>query len=233
MLAVLWSGLNWCLEGARMKSFALCRMLGCCLLFSFATVAIYAQDGHRTDPEEAAARAEKETRSALEELKKLQMQIEVARGKGQPDVVAALEKKFKTLETEIATRRLELHLQERRRAAERQAAEQRAVEQRDGHREPERRNPDEFERRLNHLREAAEILEKGGFPDMAHQLHRQAETLMAQRAQQAERERHSANPELGELHQIIRRQNERIEKLEHAVRELAELVTDLRKRSEK
>ena len=72
-------------------------------------------------------------------------------------------------------------------------------------------------RRAEHLRQAAEHLAAAGFPDQAEQLLRQAVSLVARPAD----ENHSTqNAELRELFTLIRRQNERIERLEQIVQKL-------------
>lgn len=84
---------------------------------------------------------------------------------------------------------------------------------------PEEAGPAHLERRLNHLREAAENLMAAGLPEQAEQLRRQAETMRARFGEHLDR-----RPELQELHNQLRQQNERIERLEQMVRKLAERI---------
>lgn len=82
--------------------------------------------------------------------------------------------------------------------------------------------PEEIERRVRHLLEAAENLNAAGFADQAEQLRRQADSLRHRQAGGPDRPQ-----EMREVHEVIRRQNERIERLEQRVNELARLVERL------
>ena len=86
--------------------------------------------------------------------------------------------------------------------------------------------PADQERRLHHLREAAENLVAAGLPEQAEQLRRQADALRARFNARGERP-----AELQELHQQIREQNERIERLEQMIHKLMQ-KSDATKTSE-
>ena len=84
------------------------------------------------------------------------------------------------------------------------------------HREEVDRQHDEHEQRIRALHEAAERLAHGGLPDMAHELHRQAEHL----EREIHRQRNGGRREEEVLHELM----ENVHKLQHDVRELHEKI---------
>ncbi len=157
--------------------------------------------------------AEGRRRSAELRVDAMRQQIEELRNAGRNDEAAKLEiqlREYVERETRGRVSAEELENQ----AREVQGRRERAVPRGD---RPEEAGPADLERRLNHLLEAAENLMAAGLPEQAEQLRRQAETMRAKFGEHSDR-----RPELQELHNQLRQQNERIERLEQIVHKLLE-----------
>lgn len=202
--------------------------------------------GEETRPTDARPRTPDQGRQELQRrIAELRQRVEELRDAGKEEEAAALQREIERLvqrpqgEGRAATEMIRRRAEELRRSGrpdeaaelERQAEEMvrrgraspgfgdrpgpRGLE---GFRPlPEGREPSEPDRRIEHLRQAAENLEAAGLRDLADQLRRQAEEMTARRGPPPE-----ARAELEELRNHVRQLSERIERLEEMIRRLVQ-----------
>jgi hypothetical protein len=185
----------------------------------------------------AEADAKHQRRQEVEhKLAEMKRRIVELREAGKSDEAAAVEREARALSERFnagAIEALRQQIEELRRTGRNQEAMKledllRARSEQDARREVsegprDRRDrfgggePADLERRLAHLREAAENLMAAGMPEQADQLRRLAESMRERHGEPSERP-----SELRELHAQLRQQDERIQRLEQIVHRLAE-----------
>jgi len=115
--------------------------------------------------------------------------------------------------------------------AEQLKREGRELLQRMQQRRPDRPGPDaDFQRRMDHIRVAAENLHAAGMPDAAEQLMRDAERMMAEMHGQPQPPRHPDGPPPEEIHRIIGELHGQMEQMHREMQEMREQLQHLMER---
>lgn len=193
-------------------------------------------DSERAKNEREADAKHQRRQEVERKLAELKRRVVELREAGKSDEAAAVEREARALSERFnagAIEALRQQIEELRRTGRNQEAMKledllRARSEQDARREVsegprDRRDrfgggePADLERRLAHLREAAENLMAAGMPEQADQLRRLAESMRERHGEPSERP-----SELRELHAQLRQQDERIQRLEQIVHRLAE-----------